>query len=109
MDRLPKKPPFPVGARLIYNGTCRTFADPEGRVPLLAPGMGGVVTENHPGRQGTLRDITEEYEDEPVYDTTTDGWSVVRTDSGKEYVALVEHGWRRDKGPKLIHYGAKDG
>lgn len=93
MDRLPESAPFPVGARLVYRGTSRTFADAECRVPLLAPGMGGVVTETRPGRRGTMRDLTNEFDDEPVYDTTTDGWSVVRTDAGKEYVALPEHGW----------------
>ena len=93
MDRIPKPAPYPMGARLRYTGKTSWYADPEGKRPIQVPGMEAVVIETRPGRRGTLRDLTDEYDDEPVYDTTTDGWSIVRLESGREIIAVPEHGW----------------
>jgi hypothetical protein len=78
MDRLPKPAPFPVGTRLRYVGTLRTFRDAAGKQPIFGPGMEGVVERVTDGRRGTLRDISDpDIDDEPIYDTTRDGYSVV--------------------------------
>jgi hypothetical protein len=82
MDREPKPAPYAVGTRLRYVGTLEAFRDPAGTDRIFGPGMEGEVSEVRPGRRGTMRDISDpEIDDEPIYDTTRDGYSVVYINS----------------------------
>lgn len=92
-DREPLPAPFPVGTRLRYEGTMRTWThDPDGSlVPLIEPGMVVEITKVKEGRRGTLIQLydhdagewmTWEETGEPVLDTTRDGYSVYRNATG---------------------------
>jgi hypothetical protein len=90
MDRKPEEPPFSIGTKLRYIGDMRIDSGGEDRKPLLRPGMVGTVIETHPGRQGTLRWIDLDDGEEPIQDTTTDGWSVVEAESGYRRIARTD-------------------
>lgn len=78
MDRLPRPAPFPIGTRVRYKGDLKLYASTDPASMTFGPGMEGVVDDVRPGRRGTLRDISDpEVDDEPIYDTTRDGYSVV--------------------------------
>jgi hypothetical protein len=95
MDRLPLRPPFPVGTRLRYTGDRKSWTydiNPETRekreVPILFPGMEVVIEEVKEGYRGTLRHLSDSeglmyYEDtgDPILDTTHDGYSIYRVDA----------------------------
>lgn len=85
MDRQPKKPPFPVGARLRYVGQHQGwFHNKAGeRVPSCVPGLEVVIVRTTAGRRGTLAPLYEDGEPmvwddtgEPILDETKDGYSV---------------------------------
>lgn len=94
MDRKPKRPPFAVGTRLRYTGTLRMWSAKDDPTPSLEPGMVGVVVETRPGHQGTLLWIDLHDGEEPVQDTTDDGWSVVQLPSGLQRIAEPDQ-WER--------------
>lgn len=77
MDRRPLPAPFPVGARVEYVGTMTWYKDQAATIVLFGPGMVGMVVAVRPGRRGTLRDLSEPDDMEPVLDTTRDAYSVV--------------------------------
>ena len=87
MDRKPKAAPFSVGARLRYVGTLR-MSTVDGR-PICEPGLVAVVVDTRPGRQGTGRMIDLDDGDEPVRDTTRDGYSVVEPVPGWRRIASL--------------------
>jgi hypothetical protein len=95
MDRKPEPAPFPVGTKVRYVGTRRTEiqASTGEMVPVIAPGMIATVERVNPGRQGTLRPLPGEWEDEgnPVLDTTRNGYSVysVPLPGGKSYGRII--------------------
>ena len=77
MDRKPLPPPFPVGTRLRYTGTTKSWTGQEPNlIPTQWPGMETTVTKVNLGRQGTLRMIDLDDGDEPFPDETRDGYSV---------------------------------
>lgn len=91
MDRIPHTPPFPLGATLVYIGPSTRWADPEGKRPLLAPGMKGSVVRLGRGYQGSLAVIdTDEETGEKVLERTHDGWSTIRLESGYEMAVSRE-------------------
>jgi hypothetical protein len=103
-DRKPKPPPFSVGTRLRYVGTDRAgVVDADGNaVPYKELGLEVTVKRTKPGRQGTLRQIPGEWDnDEPPLDTTTDGYSVYEVEvPGREPFGRIiwpdsAHEWER--------------
>lgn len=79
----PRPPPFPLGARVEYTGDHEQGDIVDGKERRLRPGDVGVVVEVRAGRRGTGRQV-DELDGEPLYDETSDGWSVVRFPSGYE-------------------------
>lgn len=98
MDRPVKRAPFPVGTRLRYIGTHRSYTydiNPETyerkEVPLCLPGMIVTVDSIMRGHRGTLVHLCDEdgpmyYEDtgEPILDTTSDEVSVYHIDAWQQ-------------------------
>ena len=82
MDRKPKRAPFKVGDHVRYTGNLSWYEDSGLTRRVFGPNMVGLVINVRPGYQGTLRDISEPEDDEPVYDTTRDAYCVVEFSSG---------------------------
>jgi hypothetical protein len=94
-QRIPKEPPFPVGAKLRYLGNHESYTydiDPVTRekktVPLIHHGIEVVIESVTHGHQGTgqqLRDIEgllfDEDTGQPLVDETRDGYSVYRVNA----------------------------
>lgn len=81
MMRNPLPPPFPVGARVRYTGTRRTYVltDSGAEVPTVEPGLTVTIEQAKPGRKGTGRPLPGEWDgEEPPIDETRDGYSVYR-------------------------------
>lgn len=79
MDRIPLPPPFIVGTCVRYRGRRRAWADAAMTVPLIGYGMEFTIVGAAAGRRGTLEPLPLEDgddEDEPVLDSTVDGYSV---------------------------------
>lgn len=112
MDRLPKKPPFPIGTRLRYIGPDRGGAygcmkchakDGEHHwVKTSEPGMEIVIVEYRLGRQGTLRHCRDDdgpmyWEDtgKPILDETRDGYCLYQISclecGSKQYGPIIDH------------------
>lgn len=81
--RDPLPPPFPVGARLRYCGTRRSYHDPAMTVPIVAPGIEVTIIDTRDGWRGSGRIIDHDDETGESYrDSTIDGGSVYVTQRG---------------------------
>jgi len=104
MDRQPKAPPFPVGAKLVDCGPHNIgqyvgLVGPKQRTVMIRePGLIVVVASVRAGRQGTLRHLRDEdgpmFDDrgDKVLDWTRDGYSVVVPDGLSADDAKEVHG-----------------
>lgn len=90
MDRMPLPAPYSIGTRLRYLGDCNSYADAALTEPLRKTGMEFTITETKAGRRGTLRllpsEFQDEMDDEPLRDTTRDGYSVYADHRGRRYL-----------------------
>ena len=90
MDRVPLPAPYAVGTCVRYLGDMNAYADIELTKPIRVRGMVFEIIETKPGRRGSLRVLPDEYQsdefDEPLRDTTTDGYSVYADHRGHTYL-----------------------
>lgn len=100
MDRAPKQPPFPIGTRLRYVGTHRSWYEEGGEmVPLIQPGLIVTVCDVSKGERGTLAPLwdedgpMEDEDGEPYLDRTRDGRSIysVRAHGGRPRRQTIVH------------------